>query len=84
MTAWRREGDSNPRDPFGPNGFQDRRFQPLTHPSAFQFNWQRAEVPNSSRALESAVQRAPERMRIALEKVTSSGVSSAPKPVEFR
>ena len=21
-----------------PNGFQDRRFQPLTHPSAFQFN----------------------------------------------
>ena len=32
-TAWRRGWDSNPRDPFGPNGFQDRRFQPLTHPS---------------------------------------------------
>ena len=31
---WRREGDSNPRAPFGANGFQDRRFQPLTHPSA--------------------------------------------------
>ena len=35
---WRRGGDSNPRDPFGPNGFQDRRFQPLTHPSGFDFN----------------------------------------------
>ena len=32
--AWRRERDSNPRAPFGANGFQDRRFQPLTHPSA--------------------------------------------------
>jgi hypothetical protein len=28
MTGWRRGWDSNPRDPFGPNGFQDRRFQP--------------------------------------------------------
>ena len=37
---WRRRGDSNPRDPFGPNGFQDRRIQPLSHPSASQFNWQ--------------------------------------------
>src|SRR6266849_11205212 len=35
---WRRRGDSNPRDPFEPNGFQDRRFQPLTHPSVFDFN----------------------------------------------
>src|ERR1700732_5622312 len=35
---WRRGGDSNPRDPFGPNGFQDRRFQPLTHLSVFDFN----------------------------------------------
>ena len=31
--GWRRERDSNPRAPFGANGFQDRRFQPLTHPS---------------------------------------------------
>ena len=31
---WRRRRDSNPRGPFEPNGFQDRRFQPLTHPSA--------------------------------------------------
>jgi hypothetical protein len=30
---WRRERDSNPRAPFEANGFQDRRFQPLTHPS---------------------------------------------------
>jgi hypothetical protein len=33
-TLWRRERDSNPRYPFGHNGFQDRRYQPLTHPSA--------------------------------------------------
>ena len=30
---WRRGWDSNPRDPFGPNGFQDRRSQPLSYPS---------------------------------------------------
>src|ERR1700759_5281999 len=35
---WRRRRDSNPRDPFGSNGFQDRRFQPLTHSSAFDFS----------------------------------------------
>jgi hypothetical protein len=34
-TEWRRRRDSNPRDPFRSNGFQDRRFQPLTHSSAF-------------------------------------------------
>ena len=34
MTLWRRERDSNPRYPFRHNGFQDRRYQPLTHPSA--------------------------------------------------
>ena len=33
-TVWRRERDSNPRYPFRHNGFQDRRYQPLTHPSA--------------------------------------------------
>ena len=31
--GWRRERDSNPRYPFGYNGFQDRRHQPLGHPS---------------------------------------------------
>ncbi len=31
---WRRERDSNPRSPLGLSGFQDRLFQPLTHPSA--------------------------------------------------
>src|SRR5215467_4243632 len=35
---WRRRGDSNPRDPFEPNGFQDRRFQPLTHSSVSNSN----------------------------------------------
>ncbi len=34
QTTWRRERDSNPRYPFGYIGFQDRLFQPLTHPSA--------------------------------------------------
>ena len=33
LTGWRRGWDSNPRDPFGPNGFQDRRSQPLSYPS---------------------------------------------------
>jgi hypothetical protein len=33
QTLWGR-GDSNPRSPFGLSGFQDRLFQPLTHPSA--------------------------------------------------
>ena len=31
--SWRRKRDSNPRNPFEFNGFQDRRFQPLTHSS---------------------------------------------------
>ena len=31
---WRRKRDSNPRAPFDANGFQDRRFQPLTHSSS--------------------------------------------------
>lgn len=30
---WRRRGDSNPRLSFPNNGFQDRRVQPLCHPS---------------------------------------------------
>ena len=34
---WRRKRDSNPRAPFEANGFQDRRFQPLTHPSGLYF-----------------------------------------------
>ena len=32
--SWRRERDSNPRSPLRLSGFQDRLFQPLTHPSA--------------------------------------------------
>ena len=31
----------NPRDPFESNGFQDRRFQPLTHSSVSKYNLQR-------------------------------------------
>src|SRR6201995_3522402 len=36
-TLWRRRRDSNPRDPFRSNGFQDRRFQPLTHSSVSNY-----------------------------------------------
>ncbi len=32
---WRRKRDSNPRASHPANGFQDRRFQPLTHSSDF-------------------------------------------------
>ena len=34
LKQWRRERDSNPRYPFRYSGFQDRLFQPLTHPSS--------------------------------------------------
>src|SRR5580658_9415829 len=37
-TEWRRGWDSNPRDPFGPNGFQDRRVQPDSATPPFTFN----------------------------------------------
>ena len=37
-TGWRRGWDSNPRDPFGPNGFQDRRLQPDSATPPFTFN----------------------------------------------
>ncbi len=33
---WRRKRDSNPRGPYDPNGFQDRRLRPLGHSSAHQ------------------------------------------------
>ena len=33
--SWRRKRDSNPREPFDSNGFQDRRIQPLCHSSVF-------------------------------------------------
>ena len=33
LARWRRDWDSNPGDAFASNGFQDRRLQPLGHPS---------------------------------------------------
>src|SRR4051812_31793275 len=45
---WRRERDSNPRYPFGYNGFQDRRHQPLGHPSALRLSGE--EAPRSKDA----------------------------------
>ncbi len=35
IDIWRRKRDSNPREPFDSNGFQDRRIQPLCHSSVF-------------------------------------------------
>src|SRR5712692_9722467 len=49
QTGWRRRRDSNPRDPCGPNGFQDRRFQPLTHSSASQFTRPAPTLPTPKR-----------------------------------
>ncbi len=40
--GWRRRRDSNPRDPFESNGFQDRRLRPLGHSSGSDCNSQRA------------------------------------------
>jgi hypothetical protein len=34
---WRRKRDSNPRNPFEFNGFQDRRIKPLSHSSVLYF-----------------------------------------------
>ena len=34
IKEWRRKRDSNPRASYPANGFQDRRFQPLTHSSS--------------------------------------------------
>ncbi len=47
QTVWRRERDSNPRYPFGYSGFQDRLFQPLTHPSVsgYQVHYKTALLP---------------------------------------
>jgi hypothetical protein len=53
-TKWRRERDSNPRSPFRLSGFQDRLFQPLTHPSGwanpfawFIVRWRSLHQPSS-------------------------------------
>ena len=38
LEIWRRKRDSNPRGPSDPNGFQDRRLQPLGHSSNHHLN----------------------------------------------
>ena len=53
FARWRRRRDLNPRDPFGSNGFQDRRFQPLTHSSVFKYNLQRLLAGRSVTILEA-------------------------------
>ncbi len=58
--TWRRERDSNPRWACAHNGFQDRRFQPLSHPSA-RAPYHYGEGP---RALSSEACRAASRFRV--------------------
>ena len=53
QTGWRRERDSNPRYGFPYSGFQDRLFQPLTHPSApfkYVINCQKWTLPGRGTA----------------------------------
>ena len=42
---WRRRKDSNPRGAYAPNGFQDRRIQPLCHSSAIRFHYPQKLTP---------------------------------------
>jgi hypothetical protein len=64
MTDWRRGWDSNPRDPFRSNGFQDRRLQPLGHPSFSNCNLQQGLAVgfvNCSASLREASPATPRR-----------------------
>jgi hypothetical protein len=45
QTVWRRERDSNPRYRFRHSGFQDRPFQPLTHPSVSEDSMRNIAFP---------------------------------------
>jgi hypothetical protein len=47
----------NPRDPFEPNGFQDRRFQPLTHSSVSKYNLQQLLAGHLVTIFESIAER---------------------------
>src|SRR6266481_6892951 len=51
--SWRRERDSNPRYGFPYSGFQDRPFQPLTHPSAYYYQRFNMQLPKISVPLVS-------------------------------
>ncbi len=44
--VWRRGWDSNPRGTLAPTGFQDRRFQPLSHLSGGEYStgWKRVST----------------------------------------
>ena len=68
---WRRKRDSNPRASFPANGFQDRRFQPLTHSSSHHnsarspFAWRRSE--SSFRPARAQCDKKQYRSRMRLE-----------------
>ena len=52
LLAWRRKRDSNPRNPFEFNGFQDRRLKPLGHSSIrYRIGFRRSPKRSSSRAV---------------------------------
>jgi hypothetical protein len=53
LVKWRRERDSNPRYGFPYSGFQDRLFQPLTHPSAESVCFQSSSLSTVAKKQES-------------------------------
>src|SRR5258708_15776501 len=59
VNVWRRERDSNPRYGFPYSGFQDRLFQPLTHPSAVNQQFVSLVYISAQTALRGDVQAAP-------------------------
>src|ERR1700687_5708928 len=73
-TDWRRSRDSNPRDPFESNGFQDRRFQPLTHSSTLNYT-ARAPIPGNLAAFSAS--NAPSRAYSINERQPASAASTS-------
>src|SRR5216684_4158548 len=59
VNVWRRERDSNPRYGFPYSGFQDRLFQPLTHPSAVNQQFVSLVYIRAQTALRGDFQAAP-------------------------
>ena len=54
VTFWRRKRDSNPRNPSGFNGFQDRRIKPLSHSSIPKLPNPQVRSQSGSKASENS------------------------------
>src|SRR6185503_10379462 len=62
--TWRRKRDSNPRNPFEFNGFQDRRLQPLGHSSNTILHGSSRSSTSQSRQPGIDTFQAPDQFRI--------------------